>query len=275
MSGQIVLVTGATGGIGFETARALARQGAQVVLAGRNAGAGRSAAEAIARGGGTAAFLPMDLASFRSVREAASRFAAEHARLDVLVNNAGIVVRERRSTEDGHELAWQTNFLSAFLLTRLLLARLRSAARPRVVNVSSDAHRVGRLVWDDLETEHARYSGFRMYANTKLALVLFTRELARREPGILAAAVHPGAIATGIWRAAPRPIQWILGLVLPRPEAGARPVVRLASSPDTDGFTGRYFDKMRVATPAPAALRDGDAVRLWEAAEAATGGTER
>ena len=272
VEGATVLVTGATGGIGLETARSLARQGARVLLAGRNEAAGRAAAEGIARDGGTAEFVAIDLTSFRSVRSAAQRIASSHPRVDVLVNNAGTVLRRRTVTEDGHETAWQTNFLSAFLLTSLLLPALRASGRARIVNVSSDAHRVGRLAWDDLEMERRRYSGFGMYANTKLALVLFARELARREPSIVSTALHPGAIATGIWRAAPKPIQAILRVVLPRPEVGARPVVRLASSADAADVSGRYFDKMREAEPAPAARNDADAARLWETVERATRG---
>ena len=271
MTGKTVLVTGATGGIGLETARALAKMGVQVTLGARDAARGQAVADEIVRGGGRAELLEIDLASFASVRRAAERFSAAHSRLDVLVNNAGIAERERRLTADGHELAWQTNFLSHFLLTRLLLPALKAAPKPRVVNVSSEAHRSGRMDWDDLEIERGRYSGYKAYANTKLAQILFTRELARREAGITVNAVHPGAIATGIWRAAPKFARWILGLVLPPPGKGARPVVRLASSPDVDGVSGQYFDKLREAVPAPAATSDADAARLWQIAEKATG----
>jgi NAD(P)-dependent dehydrogenase (short-subunit alcohol dehydrogenase family) len=211
----------------------------------------------------------MDLVSFASVRRAAERFGGAHARLDVLVNNAGIAVRERRLTEDGHELTWQTNFLSHFLLTRLLIPGLKAAQKPRVVNVSSEGHRSGRLEWDNLELERG-FGTFRAYANTKLAQILFTRELARREPAVAANALHPGAIATGIWRAAPAPARWLLGLVLPSAEKGARPVVRLASAPELDGVTGRYFNKMREAQPSAGAMNDTDAARLWRVAEEAT-----
>jgi len=269
MSGKTVLVTGATGGIGLETARSLARMGAAVVIGARDPVRGQAVMDEINRKGGRAELLEIDMASFASVRRAAERFLGSHTRLDVLVNNAGVAVRERRLTADGHELTWQTNFLGGFLLTKLLLPALKSAVRPRVVNVSSQAHRSARMDWDNLELERD-YGGFKAYANTKLAQVLFTRELARREPGIAVNAVHPGAIATGIWRAAPKFAQWILGLVLPPPEKGARPVVRLASSPDLDGITGRYFNKLREANPAPAATNDADAARLWEIAEKAT-----
>ena len=269
MTGRTVLVTGATGGIGLETARALAKMGARVVIGARDAVRGQAVADEIVRGGASAELLEMDLASFASVRRAAERFGGAHARLDVLVNNAGVAVRERRLTEDGHELTWQTNFLSHFLLTRLLMPALTAAEKPRVVNVSSEGHRSGRLGWDDLELERG-FGGFRAYANTKLAQILFTRELARREPIVAANAVHPGAIATGIWRATPQPARWLLGLLLPSPEKGARPVVRLATAPELDGVTGRYFNKMRETLPSAAAANDSDAARLWKVAEEAT-----
>jgi NAD(P)-dependent dehydrogenase (short-subunit alcohol dehydrogenase family) len=269
VKGKTVLVTGATGGIGLETVGALARMGAAVVIGARDPVRGIAVVDGINREEGRAELLEIDMASFASVRRAAERFLGSHPRLDVLVNNAGVALRERQLTADGHEKTWQTNFLGGFLLTKLLLPALKSAAGPRVVNVSSQAHRSGRMDWNDLELERG-YRGFRAYANTKLAQILFTRELARREPAVAVTAVHPGAIATGIWRAAPKFAQWILGFVLPPPEKGAKPVVRLASSPDLDGVTGRYFNKLREADPAPAATNDADAARLWEIAEKAT-----
>src|SRR5215471_6835858 len=199
---RTVLVTGATSGIGRATARELARFGAHVVLGVRSAERGEEVAREIRTAGGSADVLPINLASFESVRRAASRFAEAHASLDVLVNNAGVAMRHRELTADGHERTWQTNFLGGYLLTRLLLPPLRRGKRPRVVNVSSDAHPTGRIVWDNLELEHG-YGGYRAYANTKLAQILFTRELARREPSLSVTALHPGAIATRIWRDVP------------------------------------------------------------------------
>jgi retinol dehydrogenase 12 len=269
MTGKTVLVTGATGGIGLETARALARMRAKVVVGARDASRGRAVVEEIDAGGGSAELLEIDMAVFASVRNAAERLAAAHPKLDVLVNNAGVVMRERLLTGDGYELTWQTNFLSHFLLTRLLLPALRAAPKPRVVNVSSEAHRSGRLDWDDLDLAKG-YRGFRAYANSKLAQVLFTRELARREPSVSVNALHPGAIATGIWRAAPSFAQWILAHVLPPPAKGAQPVVRVATDPALEGVTGRYFNKLKEAIPAAAALDDADAARLWKIAEEAT-----
>ncbi len=269
MAGKTVLITGASGGIGLETARALAKMGAHVVISARDAARGQALADELTRHGRKAELLPIDMASLASVRQAVERFAAAHARLDVLVNNAGVVLRDRRVNADGHELTWATNFLGPFLLTRRLLPTLKGASSPRVVNVSSQAHTYGRIDWNDLELSRS-YRGFKAYANSKLALVLFTRELARRESGVAVNALHPGAIATGIWRAAPRLAQWVLGLVLPSAEKGARPVVRLAAARELSGVTGRYFDKMREVNPAPAARNADDAARLWEIAEKAT-----
>jgi retinol dehydrogenase 12 len=269
MAGKTVLVTGTTSGIGLEAARALAAMGGEVALGARDVVRGEAVAEEISGTGGRAKLLPIDMASFASVRAAAERFARAHGKLDVLVNNAGIVLRSRRVTADGHEETWQTNFLSAFLLTRLLLPSLRGSPGPRVVNVSSEAHRSGRIDWGNLELERG-YGALKAYANSKLALVLFTRELARRETTIAANALHPGAIATGIWRPAPLLARWILRLVLPAAETGASPVVRLAASPELERVSGRYFDRDREAPPSPAARSDADTRRLWNIAEAET-----
>ncbi len=268
-SARTILVTGSTGGIGLETARSLARMGAEVVVGARDAARGQGVVDELLRAGGRAELLTIDLASFASIREAARRLAAAHPRLDTLVNNAGIVQRSRRLSVDGHERTWETNFLGPFLLTRLLLPALRAAPRPRVVHVGSEAHRVGRLDWDDLELERG-YGAFKAYANSKLALLLFTRELARREPSVAVNAVHPGTISTGIWRAAPGLLRRILTAVLPRAEKGAAPVARLAAAPELDGVTGRYFDRFREATPSERARNDADAARLWDIAEKAT-----
>lgn len=266
VSGQTVLVTGATSGIGLETGRALAKMGARVVVGARDSRRGQAVVDEITAGGGRAELLEIDMASFESIRKAADRFSAAHSSLDVLVNNAGTAVSGRRLSPDGHELTWATNFLGPFLLTRRLLSLLKKSERPRVVNVGSEGHRAGRIDWENLELERG-YTTFRAYANSKLALALFTRELARREPGVAAVVMHPGAIATKIWGAAPRPISWILNLVLPSAAKGAAPVVRLACAPDLASVTGRYFNRFREAAPSVAARNDADAPRLWELAQ--------
>lgn len=270
MAGRTVLVTGATGGIGLETSRALARLGDLVLVGARDAARGEAVVEELRGAGGRAEVLLIDLASFESTRQAARRAAAAHPALDVLINNAGGVSRERRVTADGHELTWQSNYLGGYLLTRLLLPALRAARGPRVVNVSSEGHRSGRIDFGNLELERG-YGAFRAYANTKLAQVLFTRELARREPAVAVNALHPGAIATGIWRPAPAWARLLIRIVLPGPATGARPVVRLAAAPELAGVTGRYFHRLREATPSVAARNDADARRLWEISEEAVG----
>jgi retinol dehydrogenase 12 len=268
-TGETVLVTGATSGIGLETARGLARNGANVVVGARDARRGQAVVDELEKDGGRAELLEVDMASFESVRKAAARFSSAHPSLDVLINNAGTAVSGRRLSPDGHELTWATNFLGPFLLTERLLPLLKKAERPRVVNVGSEGHRAGRLDWENLELERG-YTTFRAYANSKLALALFTRELARREPGVATVVMHPGGIATKIWGAAPRPISWILNLVLPSAAKGAAPVVRLASVSDLDTWTGRYFNRFREAVPSPAARNDADAARLWDLAQKQT-----
>jgi NAD(P)-dependent dehydrogenase (short-subunit alcohol dehydrogenase family) len=271
MSGRIVLVTGATSGIGFETARTLGGMGARVIVGARDRVKARAAAGGIVAAGGAAETLDVDLASFDSVRRAAREIESSVPRLDVLVNNAGTAIARRETTADAHERTWQTNYLGHYLLTRLLLPLLKESPAPRIVNVSSEGHRQGRIDWDDLELSRG-YGGFRAYANTKLAQVLFTRELARHEPGILAVAVHPGAVGTNIWSPLPKPLSALLRLVLRSPESGAAPVVRLASDPELPASaSGGYFDRFREATPSPAGRNDADAARLWRYSAEATG----
>ena len=277
MDGRTVLVTGSTSGIGLETARYLAGMGARVVLGVRDRTRGEEVAVRIAREGGVAEVLPIDLSSFASVREAAARFGAAHASLDVLVNNAGTAVPKRRVTADGHEVTWETNFLGHFLLTCLLLPALKRAAKSRVISVSSEAHRTGQIVWDNLELERG-FGGFRAYANTKLAQVLFTRELARREPEITAIALHPGALATNIWRNVRQPLRgfilvslWLVGGLVPSAARGAKVVAWLASDPSLEGASGRYFKRFRETEPSAAGRNDRDAARLWALSETQTG----
>ncbi|HYK82594.1 MAG TPA: SDR family oxidoreductase [Gemmatimonadales bacterium] len=271
LAGKTVLVTGATSGIGRETARALARLGATVIVGARDPARGEAMVAELKRAGGSAELLVIDLAAFDSVRHAAAQVTAAHPRLDVLVNNAGIATRQRQLSPDGHELTWATNFLGGFLLTRLLLPALRRAPEPRVVNVSSGAHVGAHIRWDDLERER-NFRGYSAYAQSKLAQVLFTRELARREPRIAVTAVHPGVIRTAIWRAGPFWLRWLFAVVLPSARRGARPVVRLAAAPELARVTGRYFDRLREAAPSDAATSAADAARLWRIAEEATAG---
>lgn len=268
-AGRTVLITGATSGIGLAAARMIAAQGARVVVGARDRARGAAVVAELVAAGAEADLFVADLSRLADVRAAALRLLATHPRLDVLVNNAGIAPRRRLLTDEGHEVTWVTNVLAPFLLSRLLAPALRAAPRPRIVHVGSQAHRSGRIAWDDLELARG-YGSWRAYAQSKLALTLLTREQARREPGLAVNVVHPGAIATAIWRDTPRPLRALLGRVLPPAERGAAPVVRLATDPALDGVTGRYFDRHREAEPSRAARDDAAAARLWGILEDAT-----
>jgi NAD(P)-dependent dehydrogenase (short-subunit alcohol dehydrogenase family) len=280
LGSRIALVTGGNAGIGLETAVALGSRGAHVVITSRDAHRGASAVAAIeARGVRDIEVMPLDLASFASVREFAITFVRSHQRLDVLVNNAGAILKDRRVTVDGHEAQFQTNHLGHFLLTNLLRDRLVASTPARVVVVSSDAHRYprGGLDFDDLESAGG-YRAFRTYGRTKLMNLLFVRELARRlaGTGVTANAVHPGYVATRFSRDGDTGFMGNVGMVLGRPfakspAAGARTSVFVASSPELAGVTGQYFVRCRSVRPAATALDDEAAARLWEISAQLTG----
>ena len=206
--------------------------------------------------------LLVDFASLASGARAARSFATSHPQLDVLVNNAGIIAGKRERSVDGHELTWATNFLGLAAFTRALLPTLEATPGARIVNVGSSAQNVGRIPWDDIELERG-YTRQRAYARSKLAVTLWTRELARRHPGVLANVVHPGTISTNILRSYGGIVRFLAARLLPSAEKGAAPIVRLATSDDVAGVTGRYFDKLRDVAPAPAAQNEVDAARIW------------
>jgi NAD(P)-dependent dehydrogenase (short-subunit alcohol dehydrogenase family) len=274
LAGRTVVLTGATAGIGRAAALALARRGARLVLVCRSAERGRAVLEEVRTAGRGAAseLLGMDLASLPSVRIGAAELLRRHDRLDVLINNAGVWPSRRELSADGYELTFAVNHLAPFLLTRLLLPALHAARPARIVNVASEAHRRGRMHWDDPQLER-RFSARAAYAQSKLANILFTRELARRlaGSGVTANSVHPGFIASELGRGLSLPARWAFRLLGGRPEDGARGPVLLASSPALAGVTGRYYDRTREATPSRAAQDDAAAARLWELSEQMTG----
>jgi retinol dehydrogenase-14 len=271
LGGKTVVVTGATSGIGLETSAALARMGARLVMVGRDRDKTVQKVEEVRRRSGNPAVesLLCDASSQAQIRQLAQDVLVRYGRLDILINNVGTVFATRTLTEDGIEATLAVNYLSVFLLTNLLLDRMLKSAAARIVNVASTGHYRGTLDFDDLGFEQG-YQIMRAYSRSKLAEVLFTRELARRlsGTGVTVNAVHPGTVATNIWSRAPlyaRPILAVARrLAMISPEKGAAAVVYLAASPDVAASSGLYFDQRRPQRPSQLALDDALAARLWD-----------
>jgi NAD(P)-dependent dehydrogenase (short-subunit alcohol dehydrogenase family) len=277
LTGKTVVVTGANSGVGKATAVALATAGARTLIAARNEERGRQALEDIRRASRSdqVELVLFDLADLASTRAGAGAILDRTERLDVLVNNAGLVLSERHLTVDGLEATFATNHLGPFLLTQLLTERLVASAPARVVNVASTAHRGARsgLDFDDLQSSRS-YRGMQAYSRSKLANILFTTELARRlqGTGVTANAVHPGTVASGFARDddATGFLAFGVKVIKPfilTPAKGARTSVYAATSPDLDGVTGKYLVKCRVRVPSPAARDEAAAVLLWSVSE--------
>lgn len=272
MRGKFCVVTGATSGIGRETAVGLASLGADVLLVGRNVERGNAAVAAIKAQGGAATFLAADLTSQASVRRLAEEVKARHPRIDVLVNNAGGVNATRRLTVDGIEETFAVNHLAPFLLTQLLRDLLVTSAPARVVTVSSEAHRMLKtLDFDNLQGEK-RYKPLLAYSVSKLANVLFTYELARllQGTGVTTNCLHPGVVRTGIWQGSRGLFGVIVTLAKPfmmTAERSARAVVHLAADPALAETTGRYFEKTKEARSSEPSYDAEVAARLWKASE--------
>ncbi len=277
MHGKTVLITGGNSGIGFETALALATAGATVAFTSRDPHRGEHAADEIRRRTSVQPHLmPLDLASFASIRAFAADFLERFDSLHVLINNAGLVLSERTETEEGYETTFGVNHLGHFLLTHLLLDRFKASAPARIINVSSRAHRFARggLDFDDLQLT-SRYGGMKAYARSKLANIYFTRELARRlqGTGVTVNALHPGSLATGFGRDGDvkGAFGWLFSLARPflrSPQKGAQTSIYLASAPEVEGVSGKYFADSKEAEPTSIARDDEAARRLWEASEA-------
>jgi len=270
MQGKICLITGASLGIGKETALGLARRGAQVVIAGRDADRTRAATDWIGREAGAkqVAFLLADLSSQADVRRLAREFKDKYSRLDVLVNNAGAIFTRRETTADGFERTWALNHLSYFLLTQELLGLLKASAPARIVNVASTMHTGGVIDFDNLQGEKS-YGGIRAYSQSKLANVLFTYALARRLEAteITANCLHPGGVATGLGQKTPGALKLLLRLARPflaTAEQGATTSIYLASSADVEGASGMYFAKCKPAHSSTASHDGALQERLWE-----------
>jgi retinol dehydrogenase 14 len=277
MAGRTVVVTGGTSGIGRATAERLAQLGATVAVTGRDPARTQDTADQIRSSTGTPVqAFTADLSDQAQVRQLAADLLAALPRIDVLVNNAGGYWNTRHVTEDGLERTFAVNHLAPFLLTALLLDRIRQSSDGRVVNVSSNAQRLGRIDFDDLQGERS-YSGARAYNQSKLAIVLFTHELASRLHGttVTANALHPGVVRTSFGAEDPgRTQRLLIPLARPfmrSPRSGAATSVLLASSPDLESVSGQFFSGGRQKRPAARSNDEADARRLWAVSETLVG----
>jgi retinol dehydrogenase-14 len=277
MAGRTVLVTGGSGGIGRATALGLAALGAHLAITGRDRGRTQDAAGEIrAVGGGQVDMFVADLSSQAQVRRLAGEVLQSLPRIDVLVNNVGGFWNTRHVTADGLERTFALNHLAPFLLTSLLLDRLKDSAPARVVTVSSNVQAIGRIDFDDLQGERS-YSGARAYNQSKLANVLFTYELARRLQGtaVTANALHPGVVRTSFGAEDPRRIQKLLTPFarpfMKAPARGAATSIHLASAPDLEQVTGRYFARSKPRRSSKRSYDQAAAARLWQISADLTG----
>lgn len=286
MRGTVCAVTGANSGIGKATATELGRLGARVVMVCRDQTRGREAQAEIQAAAETAHPSRQDIVDLHiadlSVQEEVRRLGetlrVDYDRLDVLVNNAGGFQEERKETVDGIELTLAVNYLAPFLLTHLVLPLLKETAgrvgEARVVNLSSEAHRGAHINFDDINAEES-YNALQAYGQSQLATILFTHELARRleDEGVLVNAVHPGVVATNIWRGS----GWISRIarlftwLYKTPEEAAESVIYVAASREVAGVTGQYFHETEVVNPSPEAYDEKTEARLWRRSREMTG----
>jgi NAD(P)-dependent dehydrogenase (short-subunit alcohol dehydrogenase family) len=261
---KTIVITGGSSGIGAAAARALRQMGAHVVITGRSPRTKRLADEI-----GSDHFL-VDYSRFAEVRSFAEALLERYPRIDVLVNNVGGIIGNRRITPDGHEMTLQVNYLSGFLLTNLLRSRLEES-NAVVINTSSAAHRVGRIDFDDLESER-HYGAFRVYGTAKLMNILHAMEISRRFQGVSAVSFHPGSVATGFAREGSAILKWayempLKHLFLTSPEKGSRTLLWLiAGEPGRDWIPGEYYDKGKPGRK-NRQVSSSVARQLWDASE--------
>jgi len=276
LQGKIALVTGATNGIGKVTALELAKLGAHVIIVGRNAAKTQATVDEIKAASGSIAveMIVADLSLMSEVRRVAEAFKAKHDRLDILVNNAGSLFQTREESSEGLEQTFALNHMSYFLLTNLLLDVLKASGAARIVSVASEAERAGSVNFNDLQSKSG-YSmgGFRAYGTSKLMNIMFTYELSKRLAGtkVTANVLHPGAVRTGFGSGSNSLLSVVFGLLrnfFLTPEQGADTSIYLASSPEVEGITGKYWTKRKQIKSIAASYNEADQRRLWEVSAA-------
>jgi len=273
MKGKRVILTGASRGIGRETALALGKMGADLSLIVRDPERGKVVADEVRAlgGGGEVEVFIADLSSIADVRRVGAEVLAKHDRIDILINNAGALLMDRQVTKDGHEATFATNHLGYFVLTKVLLDAVKKAPAGRIVNVASEAHRSGSMKFDDLMGEK-KYAGWFAYSASKLANILFTAELARRLEGtnVTTNCLHPGVIASGFARNNEGFVGFLAKLASPflmSSENGAKTTLFLATDPSVVTTSGLYFDKSKPKKPSREARDASVAKRLWDVSE--------
>jgi NAD(P)-dependent dehydrogenase (short-subunit alcohol dehydrogenase family) len=267
MQGKTVIITGATSGIGEIAAIHLAAQGARIIFTARDQARADVTLAKLKRANPKAehAFHLADLSTLSEMKRIGTELARE-PQIDVLVNNAGALFNKRQETADGLEMTFAVNHMAYFIITNLLLGKLRPGAR--IITTASGAHRGAKLNFDDLQSRRG-YIGFPVYSRSKLCNILFNRELARRAPaGVTANSLHPGFVATRFGDNSGGLMRTVLKLAKPigaiSPEEGAKTIIYLASSPEVAGVSGEYFYKCKITTPTAEARNDADARKLWE-----------
>jgi NAD(P)-dependent dehydrogenase (short-subunit alcohol dehydrogenase family) len=268
MKDKICLITGANSGIGKATALGLAKMNVTIVMLCRNKETGEIAQNEIINesGNSNVDLILCDLSSQQQIRKFVDEFKQKYQSLHVLINNAGIMAARRNLCVDGFEMNFAVNHLGPFLLTNLLLDVLEKSAPSRIVNVSSAAHRMAKIDFDDLQCENKKHRLFRVYGKSKLAFMLFTYELSRKleGTGVTVNAVHPGMINTNLGREMSKFSQWFGKLIFKSPEKGAETSIYLASSPEVEGITGKYYIKKQQQQSSEESYNLEDAKKLWE-----------
>ena len=276
MADKICLVTGGNSGIGKSVALGLAKMGATVVVVSRNKEKGETAVTDIVEKSGNknVELIQADMSSQNSIHQLVDEFRARHEKLHLLINNAGVYLTKRSETEDGLESTFAVNHLGPFLLTSLLVDVLKANAPSRIVNVTSDAHKGARINFDDLQGEK-KFSGWQAYGQSKLAMILYTHGLAKKleGTGVTVNSAHPGVVRTNFAKNNGGLVMLgfrFLGMFFISPESAAKRILYVATSPDLEGVTGKYFTKMREVKSSQESYDDDSARRLWQISEQLT-----
>ncbi len=286
IEGKTCLITGSTSGIGKEIAIGLAKMKANVILVGRNKAKCQATVEEILRNASVGtnknrvSYLLADLSSQASIRQLANKFFDSYESLDILVNNAGVFLSRRFTTVDGIEYTFAVNHLAPFLLTNLLFERIKASSPSRIITTSSVAHRGAYINFDNLQFQRGRYNGVEAYRQSKLANILFTKELARRSrgSGVTSNCFHPGGVRTNLVQNSPWYYRLIWAIINPffvSPKRGADTAIYLASSSKIDNISGKYFVNRRPVRPSELADDYDAAARLWKISEELTGNNKK